>query len=93
MNHVTHMNELCRYQSFILIHMRTGWRRLTGCLKLQVICRKRATNYRALLWKMTHEDQASNDSTPPCKMTRVAHDMQSRHTVEAPQLCARTLCV
>jgi len=26
-----------------------GWRRLIGCLKLQVIFRKRATNYRALL--------------------------------------------
>jgi len=31
----------------------TGWRRPIGCLKLQVICRKRATNYRALLRKMT----------------------------------------
>jgi len=37
----------------------TGWRRLIGCLKLQVIFRKRATNYRALLWKMTYEDKAS----------------------------------
>jgi len=27
---------------------RTGWRRPIGCLKLQVIFRKRATNYRAL---------------------------------------------
>jgi len=26
-----------------------------GCLKLQVIFRKRATNYRALLWKMTYK--------------------------------------
>jgi len=25
------------------------------CLKLQVIFRKRATNYRALLWKVTYE--------------------------------------
>jgi len=31
----------------------TGWRRPVGCLKLQVIFRKRATNYRALLRKMT----------------------------------------
>ena len=31
----------------------TGWRE---CLKLQVIFRKRATNYRALLWKMTYND-------------------------------------
>ena len=40
------------------------WRRLTGCLKLQVIFRKRATNYRALLQKITYEDTASYDSTP-----------------------------
>jgi len=44
----------------------TGWRRPTGCLKLQGIFRKRATNYRALLRKMTYEDKASYDSTPPC---------------------------
>jgi len=52
---------------------RTGWRRLIGCLKSQVIFRKRATNSRALLRnlrKMTYEDKASYDSTPPC--TRVA---------------------
>jgi len=44
----------------------TGWRRPIGCLKLQVIFRKRATNYRALLRKMTYEDKASYDSAPPC---------------------------
>jgi len=44
----------------------TGWRRPIGCLKLQVIFRKRATNYRALLQKMTYKDKASYDSTPPC---------------------------
>jgi len=32
----------------------TRWRRLIGCLKLQVICHQRATNYRALLRKMTY---------------------------------------
>jgi len=30
----------------------TGWRRPIGCFKLQVIFRKRATNYRALLWEI-----------------------------------------
>ena len=40
----------------------TGRRTLIGCLKLQVIFRKRATNYR----KMIYEDNASYDSTPPC---------------------------
>ena len=42
------------------------WRRPIGCLKLHVIFRKRVTNYRALLWKMTYKDKASYDSTPPC---------------------------
>jgi len=44
----------------------TGWRRPIGCLKLQVIFRKRATNYRALLRKMTYEAKASYASPPPC---------------------------
>ena len=47
-------------------HDTTGWRRLIGCLKLQVIFRKRATNYRALLWKMKCTDKASYISSPPC---------------------------
>jgi len=31
---------------------------------------QRATNHRAFWWKMTYKDQASYDSTPPCKKTR-----------------------
>ena len=44
----------------------TGWRRLIGCLNLQVIRHKRATNNRAFLLKMTYEDKAPYASTPPC---------------------------
>ena len=44
----------------------TGWRRRIGCLKLQVIFCKRATNYRALVRKMTNNDMASYASSPPC---------------------------
>ena len=33
---------------------------------MQVIFRKRVTNYRAVLREMTYEDKASCDSTPPC---------------------------
>jgi len=44
----------------------TGWRGLIGCLKLEVIFRKRATYYRAVLRKTTYEDKAFYDSTPPC---------------------------
>jgi len=48
------------------MHVITGWPRPIACLKLQVILRKRATNFRALLRKMTYEDKGSHDSTPPC---------------------------
>ena len=49
-----------------LLRLATGWWRLIGCLQWQVIFRKIATNYRALLRKMTCEDKAPYDSTPPC---------------------------
>ena len=45
-----------------------GWRRPIECLKLQIIFRRRATNYRALLRKMTYKDKARYDSTPPCSI-------------------------
>jgi len=45
----------------------TGWRRPIGCLKLQIIFRKRATNYRALSWKISCKDEASHGSSPPCR--------------------------
>jgi len=61
--------------------------RLVGCLELQISFRKRATNSRALLRKMTYKDKASCVSTPPSMMewvisrivchrwmSRVSHD-------------------
>jgi len=47
-------------------HFCTGWRRPIGCLQLQVSFHKRATNYRALLQKMTYTDKASYESSPAC---------------------------
>ena len=44
----------------------TGCRRPIGRRKLQVIFRKKATCYRALLRKMTYQDKASYGSSPPC---------------------------
>jgi len=44
----------------------TGWPRPIGCLKLQVVFRKRATEYWAQLQKMTYKHEASYDSMPPC---------------------------
>ena len=47
-------------------HTDTGWRRPLGFLISWITFRKLATNYRALLRKMTYKDKASYDSTPPC---------------------------
>ena len=44
----------------------TGWRRLIGSPKLQIIFHKRATKYRLLLRKMTYKDKESYESSPPC---------------------------
>jgi len=47
--------------------------------QVQVIFRKRATNYRALLRKMTQKDKAFYDSMPPC--TTAAYPRVSCHTL------------
>jgi hypothetical protein len=69
---------ITRFFPYMLkVSCRTGWRRPIGCLKLQVIFRKRATNYRALLRKMTYtdkrrmtcKDKASYTSLPPSTFT------------------------
>ena len=44
----------------------TGWPRLIGSPKLQIILHKRATKYRLLLRKMTYEDKGSYESSPTC---------------------------
>ena len=46
----------------------TGWRRLIGSPKLQIIFHKRATKYRSLLRKMTYKDKGSYESSPPCNV-------------------------
>jgi len=46
-------------------HTHTGWPRPIGCLKLQGIFCRRATDCRALLRKMTCKDKASYGSWPP----------------------------
>jgi len=59
----------------------TGWRRLIGCLKLQVIFHKRATNCRARLRKMTYADKASYDSLrhPVGKHTHTYANTYEKH--------------
>ena len=46
----------------------TGWRRLIGSPKLQIIFHKRAIKYRSLLRKMTYKDKGSYESSPPCTL-------------------------
>ena len=71
---VLHVKLLVGYQSAIspflggacrCVHD-TEWRRPIGCLELQVTFRKRATNYRSLLRKITYKDKASYGSSLPC---------------------------
>jgi len=50
--------------SYYVNNMSTGWRKLIGCRKLQVIFHKRATNNRALLRKITYKNKASYGSSP-----------------------------
>jgi len=62
---IHHLYHLHKFESSLPL-VGTGWRRLIGCLNLQVIFRKTATNYRALLRKMTYE---------------IRHPMRLRHAV------------
>jgi len=50
-----------------------GWRRPMGCLKLQVIFRKKATHHRAFLRGKIHNDKASYGSLPPCRWSYDTH--------------------
>jgi len=75
----SHCNTL-RYNS------KTGWPRCIECLTLQISVRKRATNYRAFLRKMTCKDKASYASSPSCTRCRMSkthslsHELIHHHT-------------
>jgi len=55
-----------------------GTRLLLETIKLQVIFRKRVTNYRALVRKLTCKDKASYGSSPPCRTNRDQTDLTLR---------------
>jgi len=46
--------------------MTTGWRWCIGCLKLHLSFRRKATNYRALLHKVSYKYKSSYAPSPPC---------------------------
>jgi len=56
----------CVYVGMRVCARDAGWRRPIGYVQSQVIFRKRAANYRALLQKMTYIDKASHGSSPSC---------------------------
>ena len=61
----THTHTRTHTHTHTHTHTRThtiGWQRYTGCLKMQASFRKRATNYRALLQKLSYIDEASYTS-------------------------------
>jgi len=64
----------------------TGWRRLIGSPKLQIIFHKRATKYRSLLRKMTYKDKGSYDSSPPC----IDICMYQKQNIQAGSVSSRT---
>ena len=77
---------------FLKSQLATGWRGLIGCRKLQVILRKRASNYRALLRKMTYGDKASYDSTPPCTTKSATNTVTIEPTFEKTKFTSKSDC-
>jgi len=64
-------------------NIHTGWRRLIGSPKLQVIFHRRATKYRSLLRKMTYKDKGSYESSPSvyrCTLANTQHTYAYTYT-------------
>jgi len=59
-------NQITKHIWMKVVTTHTGWRRLVGSPKLQIIFHKRATKYKSFLRKMTYKDKESYESSPPC---------------------------
>ena len=68
---ISRKNGACHFRMCFRLHNRLFR------VKLQVIFRKRATDYRALLWKMTYKDKASYGSSPPLVTTQWGLSLQN----------------
>ena len=75
----THTHTNVCMPTYISIHTWYRVAKTHRCLKLHVIFRKRATNYRALLRKMTYTDEASSHRS--CTL-HITIEKQRRHTRE-----------
>ena len=69
--------ENCSVNWVLNRHSNTGWRRLIGSPKLQIIFHKRATKYKSLLRQMTHKDKGSYESSPPCRSNTIVKKQHS----------------
>ena len=56
----------CFWYLLVSPNVCTGWRRLIGSPKLQIIFHKRAIKYRSFLQKITYKDKGSYESSLPC---------------------------
>ena len=75
------VNNTYKHVTLGCIKPETEWRRCTGYRKLQISFRKRATNYRALLRKMTYKDKASYGPSPICTSNSARGNARARsHT-------------
>jgi len=87
---VTHSHMSASYHTYENESCHTGWRRLIGSPKLQIIFHKRATKYKSLLQKMTYKDKGSYESSPPCTDVSPHRTLRYRvvHTRREPVPCS-----
>jgi len=84
LQHAAHCNTLYHIpgRQCFSAHQGTGWRRLIGSPKFQIIFHKSATKYRSLLRKMTYEDKGSYESSPPCISLTSQHTATHCNTLQ-----------
>ena len=86
-NTLQHPSKLCH----TLHHTRYRVAKTHRMPYLQVISRKRATNYRAHLRKIKYKDKASFDSMPPCMSLASTIDMRHSHALQQSATLCNTL--
>ena len=72
------IEELC---FFVIHYCSTGWRKLIGSPKLQIIFHKRATKYRSLLWKMTYKEMDPMSLRHPVRQEFTQLEVTQSHVI------------
>jgi len=91
-SNVTHVHESRLYvnESCDTYEWVTGWRRLIGFPRLQIIFHKRATKYRSRLRRMTYKDKGSYESSPPCTPHVWIRHIWKSHVTHVHESCLTT---